>query len=677
MKIFLIIFEAAIIVFLLVRLIFAKSKMNTFIKQAEQIKKRNLNLDDIEFDDRDSSEIVLADAINAIKNNMQTFLESTKSNVVILSDAIETLSQGARTNQEGSHRISGSLSMVVEKVDEQLEIVKSCLSLIEENTLRLQEIDGSVKEISNLLGESVDSCKSGVNSMENYEANMSTIAEDLAKSEEILKDFSEKIGEINEIGSFIISISNSLKMLALNASIEAARVGNAGSGFAVVAKEMGVMSEKTQEGIDTINEILTNVVESSERVNHCIHDSVEVFEKSRNEFDAVSGSFRVIDRQSVNINDKMQQIFSMIEGIANNSSVTKERAEQAYVTSEEITAGTQEISSISEETSESSQKIIENVEALNNMLGGLETLLRQFNTSVEPTNIKPKKTVKIGVFCIVDNDFWRSVRRGAIYAKKELEAIGAVIQYVPFFEWGTVYEIMNAKIDEMLAEDYDGFILPGFMLGSVQEKLQKALSMGKLVYTFNCDISEKENRTAVFQPDVAEAAVLAAKALERELGGKGRILVLEGGRDVPVNAVRSDNFQKYFEGNKSCEVVDVLHIDYLEEETYQEVLTYLKEHDNIDGIFITTGTPVAAARAIEDLKRKIKMVVFDHSQAIFKYIKKGIIVAAIGQDPFGQGYDPIVWMYNSVVTGKELPSDNMKCRSNIVDRNNVDSLVEA
>lgn len=677
MKLFLIIFEAAIIVFLLVRLIFAKSKMNTFVKQAEQIKKRNLNLDDIEFEDRNSSEIVLAEAINAIKNNMQTFLESTKSNVVVLSDAIETLSQGARINQEGSQRISGSLAMVVEKVDDQLEIIKSCLTLIEESTLRLQEIDGSVKEIGDLLGESVDSCKSGVKSMENYEANMSTIADDLAKSEEILKDFSEKIGEINEIGSFIVSISNSLKMLALNASIEAARVGNAGSGFAVVAKEMGVMSEKTQEGIDTINEILANVVESSEHVNQCIHDSVEVFEKSRNEFDAVSGSFRVIDRQSVNINDKMQQIFAEIEGIASNSSATMERAQQAYATSEEITAGTQEISSISEETSESSQKIIDNVESLNNMLGGLETLLRQFTTSVEPTKVKPKKQVKIGVFCIVDNDFWWSVRRGSIYAKKELEAIGAVIQYVPFFEWGTVYEIMNTKIDEMLAEDYDGFILPGFMLGNVKDKVQKALSLGKLVYTFNCDISDKENRTAVFQPDVAEAAVLAAKTLERELGGKGRILVLEGGREVAVNAVRSDNFQKYFEGNKACEVVDVLHIDYTEEETYQEVLAYLKEHNNIDGMFITTGTPIAAARAIEDLKRKIKLVVFDHSQAIFKYIKKGIIVAAIGQDPFGQGYDPIVWMYNSVVTGKELPSDNMKCRSNIVDRNNVDSLVEA
>lgn len=676
MQILLILLEAVVIVFLLIKLIFAKSKMNSFVKQAELIKKRHLDMEDLEFEDRTSSEAVLADAINAIKNNMQTFLESTKGNVVVLSDAIETLSQGARVNQEGSRKITNSLSVVVNKVDDQLSIVKSCLDLIEQNVVQLSDIDGSAKKIGGLLGDSVESCKAGIQSMEIYESNMSTVAEDLARSEKILEEFSEKIGEINEIGAFIISISSSLKMLALNASIEAARVGAAGSGFAVVAREMSVMSEKTQEGIDTINEILENVIESSEQVNHCIRESVDMFEKSRDEFDAVSGSFRTIDKQSIDINEKMKEIFAKIEGITQNSNVTKEQARQAYVTSEEITAGTQEISSISEETSQSSQKIINNVNALDSMLVGLETLLRQFTTSVEPVKTKLNRQVKIGVFCIVDNDFWRGVRRGAIYAKNELESLGAVVQYVPFFQWGTVYEEIDAKMDEMMAEGYDGFILPGFMLEPMAEKAKKVMRLGKFVYAFNGDTKDKSIRNAVFQPDTMEAATLAAKTMERALNGKGKIVVLEGGRQVEVNAIRSDGFQQYFAGNKNIQVVDVLHVEYSEEETYQATLEYLKSHKDIDGAYITTGTPVAAARAIEDLKLKTKLVVFDHSQAIFQYIKKGIIVAAIGQDPFGQGHDPIVWMYNSVVTGSPVPEENMKIRCNIVDRNNVDSLVE-
>ena len=676
MAIFFILLEAAIIVFLVVYLVLNKSKMNTFVRQAELIKRRRLDLDDIEIEDRKSAEATLADAINAIKNNMQTFLESTKGNVVVLSDAIATLSDGARLNQDGSSRITESLNVVVEKVDEQLSIVKSCLDLIEENSVRLSEIDGSAKEIGRLLGDTVESCRTGLAGMDNYEKNMTTAAEDLARSEKILEAFSEKIGEINEIGAFITSISSSLKMLALNASIEAARVGAAGSGFAVVAKEMEVMSEKTQEGIDTINDILESVVESSQQVNDCIHDSVEVFAKSRHEFDSVSGSFRTINQQSGNINEKMKQISTKIDGISGNFTATMDRAEQAYSASEEITAVTQEISGISEETSASSQKIIDNVEALDNMLDGLKTLLKQFTTSVEPVK-NSERQVKIGIFCIVDNDFWRAVRRGTIYAKNELEALGAVVQYVPFYAWGTVYEEMNAKMDEMMAEDYDGYIIPGFMINNVAEKIKRVIELGKMVYSFNCDTKEAELRTAVFQPDVAEAAVMAAKAMKKALNDKGSIVVLEGGRTVPVNGIRSDNFQKYFADSKGAKVTDVLHVEYSEEETYDQVMEYLKTHKDVDGMYLTTGTPIAVARAIEDSKRRIKLVVFDHSQEIFQYIKKGIIVAAIGQDPFGQGHDPAVWMYNCAVTGQALPSTNMKCRSNIVDRNNVDSLVES
>ena len=143
----------------------------------------------------------LASALNVIKNNMLTFLESTKNNVVILSDSIDVLSHGADLNREGSQRITESLSSVVDKVEEQLELVKSCLDLIEDNTGKLTEIDGSMNEIGDLLTLTVESCQSGVASMENYENKMTTVSENLDRSEKILEEFNDKINEINEIST--------------------------------------------------------------------------------------------------------------------------------------------------------------------------------------------------------------------------------------------------------------------------------------------------------------------------------------------------------------------------------------------------------------------------------------------------------------------------------------------
>ncbi len=676
MKIFFIVFEAIIIIALVLYLLMDWTRKKELMKQAELIKKRRMDLDDVEVsENRRDSMASLASALNVIKNNMLTFLESTKNNVVILSDSIDVLSHGADLNREGSQRITESLSSVVDKVEEQLELVKSCLDLIEDNTGKLTEIDGSMNEIGDLLTLTVESCQSGVASMENYENKMTTVSENLDRSEKILEEFNDKINEINEIGAFIVSISESLKMLALNASIEAARVGSAGSGFAVVAKEMGVMSAKTQQGIGTINGILDNIIESSDQVAECLQGCVEVFDEGRKEFDAVSASFRDIDRQAGVINEKTKIIMTEIDEITKNSVVTKNRAEQAYYSSEEITSGTQEISQVSEQTSEVSQNIIDNAGNLNQMLSDLEQLLRQFTTAVEPVKKKAAKKIRIGVFCIDDNDFWHAVRRGTVYAKKELESHGAIVRYAYFPKWDVMTQEMPGMMERMMKEDFDGYVMPGFLVGTIDEQLEAEVAKGKKVYVINTDTSSTNLRQAIFHPDTAEAALLAAKLMINAIGKKGKVLIFEGSRELDQARIRSDVFQEYFENYNKIEIFTEIGALY-PEEAYAQTTEYLKEHPDLTGIYVTTGNPEAVAKAVEDSGLKIKLVVYDHTQGIFRYIKKGIIVAAIGQDPFGQGHDPIIWMYNSLVTGEALPSEFMSCRSKIVDKTNVDNLLE-
>ncbi|MBR4732731.1 MAG: substrate-binding domain-containing protein [Lachnospiraceae bacterium] len=676
MKIFFIVFEAIIIIVLVLYLLMDWTRKKELMKQAELIKKRRMDLDDVEVSmNRRDSMASLASALNVIKNNMLTFLESTKNNVVILSDSIDVLSRGADLNREGSQRITESLASVVDKVEEQLELVKSCLDLIEDNTGKLTEIDGSMNEIGDLLTLTVESCQSGVASMENYENKMTTVSENLDRSEKILEEFNDKINEINEIGAFIVSISESLKMLALNASIEAARVGSAGSGFAVVAKEMGVMSAKTQQGIGTINGILDNIIESSDQVAECLQGCVEVFDEGRKEFDAVSASFRDIDRQAGVINEKTKIILTEIDEITKNSVVTKNRAAQAYYTSEEITSGTQEISQVSEQTSEVSQNIIDNAGNLNQMLSDLEQLLRQFTTAVEPVKKKAAKKIRIGVFCIDDNDFWHAVRRGTVYAKKELESHGAIVRYAYFPKWDVMTQEMPGMMERMMKEDFDGYVMPGFLVGTIDEQLEAEVAKGKKVYVINTDTSSTNLRQAIFQPDTAEAALLAAKLMINAIGKKGKVLIFEGSRELDQARIRSDVFQEYFENYNKIEIFTEMGALY-PEEAYTQTTEYLKEHPDLTGIYVTTGNPEAVAKAVEDSGLKIKLVVYDHTQGIFQYIKKGIIVAAIGQDPFGQGHDPVIWMYNSLVTGEALPSEFMSCRSKIVDKTNVDNLLE-
>ena len=103
----------------------------------------------------------------------------------------------------------------------------------------------------------------------------------------------------------------------------------------------------------------------------------------------------------------------------------------------------------------------------------------------------------------------------------------------------------------------------------------------------------------------------------------------------------------------------------------------LKKYPDIKAIYNTTGMQLQLAQAIVDTgnEGKIKAVVFDHNDQIFDYIKKGVIGAAISFEPFNQGYEPIILMYNHLVTGQPFEASRITCKSNIVTEENVDNFV--
>ena len=114
------------------------------------------------------------------------------------------------------------------------------------------------------------------------------------------------------------------------------------------------------------------------------------------------------------------------------------QADRAFRASEKMVVGTQDIARVSDETASASLKMSENIDQLDTMLSSIKNLLAQYQTSVVPVKDRPSKKVKIGIYCILDNDFWHAVRRGIIYAKNELEALGAEVRYIPFENWDLV-----------------------------------------------------------------------------------------------------------------------------------------------------------------------------------------------------------------------------------------------
>jgi ABC-type sugar transport system substrate-binding protein len=95
---------------------------------------------------------------------------------------------------------------------------------------------------------------------------------------------------------------------------------------------------------------------------------------------------------------------------------------------------------------------------------------------------------------------------------------------------------------------------------------------------------------------------------------------------------------------------------------------------DLAAIYVTAGGPFGAAAAVEDAGKggKIKIICYDFVDETMEFVQKGIITGTIGQQPYAQGHDPAVRLYNYLVGGVVPPAARLLTRSDFVTQENID-----
>jgi methyl-accepting chemotaxis protein len=267
------------------------------------------------------------------------------------------LAKAADTIRELTHR-----SQIIFE-EQQASAEQSKLS-VEEMNQSVERISQNAQQASESAGEATTEANKGFEVVQETVSSISQLADNITDSSTAVNKLEQGSNKVNVVLEVIKGIAEQTNLLALNAAIEAARAGEQGRGFAVVADEVRNLASRTQESTEEINVILDELKSAAD-------DAVSKMELSQNMAENSVTNANLAGDSIQGITTKIVKIDKMNQEIADD---TKYQSEVSH-------SLVKKVSAIQEKTSESNKASAQLDEAssqLSELAGVLETITSQF-----------------------------------------------------------------------------------------------------------------------------------------------------------------------------------------------------------------------------------------------------------------------------------------------------------
>ncbi|MEX5587547.1 methyl-accepting chemotaxis protein [Pseudomonas urmiensis] len=293
---------------------------------------------------------VLQQSIGRMGTTLRELIGGIRDGVTQIASAAEELS--AVTEQTSA----GANSQKVE--------TDQVATAMHEMAATVQEVARNAEQASHAATGADDEARAGDRVVGEAISQIERLAEEVHRSTEamnLLQQESQKIGSVMDV---IKSVAEQTNLLALNAAIEAARAGEAGRGFAVVADEVRGLAQRTQKSTEEIEELVASLQNGTQQVANAMLGSRNLTESSVELARKAGGSLENITRTVSNIQSMNQQIAAA--------------AEQQSAVAEEISRSILNVRDVSEQTASASDETAASSVELARLGGHLQMLVSQF-----------------------------------------------------------------------------------------------------------------------------------------------------------------------------------------------------------------------------------------------------------------------------------------------------------
>jgi len=299
--------------------------------------------------------------LNGLSSTFKTIRDKTGN----LEQAVHNINESADKVGDSSTSIAKSIVEISASSEQQKSSNDEVMLAMNEMAIGIQRLADTTSAIAASSSDMTSLVESSVVNSQEVIEQIQSVETSVVRTSEHVREMGDKFNSIEEMVSVITNIADQTNLLALNAAIEAARAGEAGKGFAVVADEVRKLAEMSRHSADDIHNHLQSFLKITERA---------LSEMNRSTEDVKSGSAAV-----ASIGEKLNQILVSVENV--NGQIQDDSAviQQMSASTEEVLASTEQVNALVTNTTNKTSDVATSTEIQVEMVNRLNEIVHRLD----------------------------------------------------------------------------------------------------------------------------------------------------------------------------------------------------------------------------------------------------------------------------------------------------------
>ncbi|CQR47936.1 Methyl-accepting chemotaxis protein McpB [Paraliobacillus sp. PM-2] len=337
----------------------------------------NLQAEPLEIHTKDE----VAELVKAM-NSMQDNLKEIVAEIQDVSNTVSNQSNQLTQSSDQVKEASDQVAVTMEELSKGSETQANTTSNISVSMIgfaqKITEADNKGENIYHSSQTMMKLTSNGREEMDHSIEQMNKIHQVVSDAVTQVKGLDEQSKEITKLVNVIKDVAEQTNLLALNAAIEAARAGEHGKGFAVVADEVRKLAEQVATSVTDITRIVKSVQKETEQVTTSLQGGYKEVEAGMNQVVNTGDIFAKINNELNTLTSEIKDISTNLSTINNNSEKMSSGLEEIASVSEESAAGIEETAASIQQTSSSMEEVANNSKQLDKLADHLKKLVAKF-----------------------------------------------------------------------------------------------------------------------------------------------------------------------------------------------------------------------------------------------------------------------------------------------------------